>query len=482
LTVAGASICLLTTIALAAGHVAGTGAASVGAAALLLMVGWCVVHRRTDHTLAALGLYLGLLDGYVKLRTGSSSITLARDVIVVAIAGGALMRAARSEQRLALPPLGGLVVAFAAVVVVELANPSGRGLAGGLAGARQHLEFVPLFFLGYAFMRRDAHLRKFLLILVLCAAAGGVVSYVQSTLTPQELAGWGVGYRERVLGTGAFAGAGRSAFDAYGNTFVRPFGLGSDAGAGATAAALALPALIALLMGARGIRRLVLLPLSVGIALAVATSGSRAALVTVFVSVVAFGLLSAASKNALRVVVGLAISAALVYAVFQQLGAGNNTTQRARSIAPTKALATYSKERGSSVDKFGGYAYRHPLGLGVGSVGPAATVGRRSVNVQDVDSETEWNFLVLETGIAGIAVIVALNLRLISLALTRIRSIADPALRLHLAAVAAPIFGLLVAGFAGPTTATVPSAPYLWLAAGVLSYWLVTARGQRQRP
>lgn len=476
LAIVGGSVCVILTLALAAGHVVGAGAIALAAAGFLVLVGWCLSHRRVDQTLIALGLYVGLLDGYVKLRTGSSTITLARDLLVVAIATGALLRAMRSERQLMLPPLGGLVLAFCAVVVVELFNPQARSAAGGLAGVRQHLEFVPLFFLGYAFLRRETQLQKLLLILVLCAAVGGVVSYIQSTLTPQELAGWGPGYRERVIGSGAFTGAGRVAFDAAGNPSVRPFGLGSDSGAGALAAAVALPGLIALFMGGRTLLRAAMIPLSIGIALAVATSGSRAALITVFVSAVAFGVLAAASRNALRVVVGLAVGALLIYGAFQQLGSTNSTTERARTIAPTRAFSTFSAERGSSVAKFGGYAYQYPLGVGVGSVGPAATVGTGSVSAEDLDSETQWNFLVLETGLFGVAIFVALLFTLMWHALTRVRPISDPRLRLQLAALAAPIFGLVVAGFAGPFSTSVPAAPYFWLIAGVLSYWLVSNR------
>jgi O-Antigen ligase len=468
----GAGACVVATIALAASHVAGGGLPAIGAVGFLLLVGWCFAHRRVDHTLAALGLYLGLLDGYIKLSTGSSTITLARDVIVLAISGGALLRSMRSEQRLALPPLGGLVVAFCVLVFVELANPSSRGLAAGFAGVRQHLEFVPLFFLGYAFLRRGSQLRTLLFILVLCAAIGGVVSYIQSTLTPAQLAGWGPGYAERVFGTGEFAGAGRVGFGAAG-AFVRPFGLGSDSGSGAVAAALALPGLIALMMRASGRVRLALVPLSIGIALAVVTSGSRAALITVFVSVAAFGLIAAASKNAMRAVIGLAVGVAIIFVAFQQLGPGNALSERAQSVAPSKALSTFSTERGASVGEFWSLAAAHPLGAGVGWSGPAAGF-HRSAQTQRFNSETQWNFLVIELGIAGILIYLALNLRLMSLALVRIRRVDDPGLRLNLAALAAPLFALVVAGFAGATTATVPSAPYIWLVAGLLSYWLGT--------
>jgi hypothetical protein len=327
-------------------------------------------------------------------------------------------------------------------------------------------------------MRREAQIQKLILILVVCAAAGGVVSYVQSTLSPQELANWGPGYSERVLGTGAFEGAPRVTFDENGvPNAVRPFGLGSDLGAGAVAAALALPALIAMMMAAKGMRRVGLLPLAIGIGLAVATSGTRAALITVFVTMIAFGLIAAASRNGLRVIAGLALTAILVYAAFGVLGEGNSTTNRAKTITPGKAVSTFTQERASSVAKFGDYATKYPIGLGVGTVGPAAgALSDRPIATQTLNTETEWNFLVIEVGLVGLGLFLALNVRLMALALRRIRRLANPTMRLHLAALAAPLFGLIVAGFGGTTTATVPPAPYFWFVAGVLSYWLVTHR------
>ena len=463
-------------LALVEDVLAATGPVVIGAVCFGALVVWCFAHRRVDYTLAALGLYLGLLDGYLKLRTGSPLTTLLRDVLVVAIAAGVLLRALNSRQPLPIPPLGGLVLAFAAVVFIGLFNPSAPPLAVGFGGARQHLEFVPLFFLGYAFLRQGKQVEKLLLILVLCASLGGIVSYVQSTLTPQEFAAWGPGYSERILGTGGFAGAPRVSYEDGSIDAVRPFGLGSDLGAGAVAAALALPALIALLLGSRGRIRLVAIPLSIGIALAVATSGTRAALITVGVSTLAFALIAVSARSAARMLVGLAIGSLLVFGTFQLLGPDNSTTKRAQSIAPTKTLTTFQDERGVSVRRFGEYVSDYPLGVGVGSSGPAASAIRGRTRVERrFDTETEWNFLVVEVGIPGLLIFLVLNLSLIALALTRIRRLADPVLKLQLAAIAAPLFGLLVAGFAGPTTASVPPAPYFWLAAGVLSYWLVTA-------
>ena len=310
------------------------GPAALGSVVFVVLAAWCFSNRRVNQSLAVLGLYLGLLDGYLKLRTDSPTITLARDVLVAAIAGGALVRALHAHVPLSLPPLGGLVLAFCAVVLVELANPSAPSLLRGAGGVRQHLEFVPLFFLGYAFVRRESDVEKLLVIILVCAAAGGIVSYIQSRLTPAEFAQWGPGYSARILGTGPFTGSPRVFGDETGVTFVRPFGLGSDLGAGAVAAALALPALIAMMLATGRLTRLWLTPLGVGIGLAVATSGTRAALVTIFVSTVSFGLITAASRNIGRVIAGLAIGAILVYGAFAYLGPGNSTAKRAQSIAP----------------------------------------------------------------------------------------------------------------------------------------------------
>jgi len=468
---AGGALCVGLSILLATGHVVGRGSAALAGAGFLLLAAWCFTSPRVDRTLVVLALYLGLLDGYVKLRTGSPNVTLARDALVIAIAAGVLVRSVIGRERLSLPPLGGLVVAFCGVVVIELANPSARGLTAGLAGLRQHLEFVPLFFLAYAIVRTESKVRAVLVVLVFCAAIGGVVSFIQSTLTPDQLAGWGPGYRERILGTGIFAGAGRVSSVGAAN-FVRPFGLGSDAGAGAVMAALALPALVALVVVGRGRARWSIVPMSIGVGLAVATSGGRGALVLVFVTLVIFGLTAAVSKNALRAVIGIALCVALIYAAFNQIGP-NASTERAKSITPGRALSTFQSERGHSVLAFGGLASGHPLGVGLGVSGPAAGF-RATADTTVYNTETQWNFLVVETGVAGLMVYVALLLRLAWLAFTRIRRVADPALRLQLAALAAPIVAMLFSGFSGSTSASVPTAPFLWFVAGMLAYWLVT--------
>jgi len=113
-----------------------------GAAVTLAVVGtlWFATTRHTQLALALLMLYLGLLDGYLKLATGSNLVTFVRDVLLYAIVAGLLVRATVQGKRLPLPPLSGWVIAFAVLVLIQIPNPHGGTLFHSLAGVRQHLD------------------------------------------------------------------------------------------------------------------------------------------------------------------------------------------------------------------------------------------------------------------------------------------------------------------------------------------------------
>src|SRR3954447_18819309 len=168
--------------------------------------GWMFVSERYQVTLAVLAAYLGMLDGFLKLKTGSQLATLGRDLLLYAIVAGALVRFLLRKEPIRLPPLSGWILAFAMVVIVGIANPGSYPLIHGLASVRPHLEFVPLFFFGYLVMRNPARLRAFLVLLLVCGAANGVVGAIQFNLTPDQLAAWGPGYSKFIKGSGALAG------------------------------------------------------------------------------------------------------------------------------------------------------------------------------------------------------------------------------------------------------------------------------------
>jgi hypothetical protein len=438
---------------------------------------WMFFSERYALTLAVLTLYLGVVDGYLKLKTGSQYATLARDVLLYAICLGLLARAVVRREEMRLPPFAGLLIVYVLLVVVQLANPETGGLGRGVAALRPHLEFVPLFFLTYMTVRTKSRLRGMLVLLVVIGAANGIVSYVQFTLTPEQLSGWGVGYYDRIEGTEELSS--RTFADSRDELRVKPFGLGADSGAGGFIGLLALPATIALVSLERGRWRWIAFMLGFAVTLAIVTSQGRQSMIGAFVAVVGYAILTAAARRLLPTLAGIAaVAVTLALATsFSSDSAGPGAFDRVQEIAPSRILDSASEQRGGSVVKAPALAAQYPLGAGLGSVGPAGNFGREQVRA--IDNETEFNFLIVELGVVGAGVFLGLVAMVIA-RIRRLREIPDTELRVLLAALAAPLLGMVLMFFAASHTAGSPGAPYFWAISGVLAYWLGPSRnGQR---
>jgi hypothetical protein len=433
--------------------------------------------RQYHLTLAALLLWLGLFDGFVRLKTGAHALTLVRDALLYAIVVGWLIRESGRRHPLRLPPMSGWVLAFVVVVAVQLFNPANASFGHAIAALRPHLEFVPLFFLGYGVMRTRQRVRMFLALLLAIATINAVVAGYQSRLSPETLATWGPGYAERIGGTGDVSG--RVAFASGSDTpFVRPFALGSDSGFGGLVGLLAAPAALALFALTRrpGTRAAIFL-LAGGVIAAVATSQARTAVLATVGAVGAFLALGTASGRNQRILLAAIVVGLLAFAVAPRVAVIGGF-DRYESIAPGRALATTYDYRRESFSKLPGYITEFPFGAGLGSVGPAG--GRVAANeTRDLDAENEFNFLVIELGVPGLVVLLLFNVWLLVLVTTRLRRVPDAELRLLLAALAAPLFGLLLSWIVGIATATSPGSPYFWFVGGTLAYWLTQTNVHR---
>ena len=184
---------------------AGIPVAGLMAAGIVALSAWMLITPRYGLTLAALMLYVGLVDGYLKLKTGSDYLTIARDVLLYAIAAGAIIRAT-VERGASAPPLTGWVVAWLVVVGIQVFNPANGTFLHSVAAVRPHVEWVPLFFFGYLLMQDKRSLKVFLGLFVLIAAINGVVGLAQFNMTPEQLASWGPGYEQKVLSQEDVAG------------------------------------------------------------------------------------------------------------------------------------------------------------------------------------------------------------------------------------------------------------------------------------
>lgn len=458
-----------------------------GIAGGLVVVGsiWFLTTRNPQLGLVLIMLYLGLLDGYLKLASGSSVVTLIRDVFIFSLVLGLLIRAAVTRQRLPLPPLSMWLIAFTVIVLVEFANPQAGTLAHSFAGLRQHLEFVPLFFLTFAYVRTTRALRVFCILLAVVAAANGVVGWIQFKESPTQFASWGPGYSERVLGTGAFAGSGRTGESSTGASLTRPFGLGSDAGDGGLFGMVALCGIFALVASERRRRYQVLaVALALLAVVGIVTSQGRSVIVASVIALLVFALLTQRGGNRVRSLAGLvAVVGVTGLVAATVVGAAGSGSFRYSGLGPSGIVNTTSKARGISIDTIPHNIATYPFGAGLGTAGPASGSAGASALTQQgtLDAETEFSFLVLETGVPGMLVITGFLLNLLYLGFKRVRDEPDREARILLAALIAPLAAMFAQFFVSAITPSVPLGPYLFAAGGVISYWLVELPAVRRR-
>jgi hypothetical protein len=431
---------------------------------------WLATTSRTMWALGCVLVYMGLVDGFVKLKTGQELSSLGRDVLLYAVVAGI---AFRSRGPLRLPALSAWVLAWTVITLIQLAHPDNGTAIHSVASLRQHLEFVPLFFVGFAALRSHGSLNAFFALLLAVATINAAVGVYQGTLTPDGLADWGPGYDG--LLNGRTLASPRIFEGADGEATIRPPGLGSDMGFAGVLGATALPGGIALLLTCR--RRPWSVPLIalgiIGALVGVFTSQSRSAIITALVAALAMLGLMAVGGQGKRALIGFSLAAGLVCIAVMALSANDGDSfYRYKSIAPSEAGSTLLESRVGTWKEIPVYAREIPFGAGIGSAGPAAGLWDNREVVHN--AESQFNFLLVEMGIPGLVIFLAFQIALFWAILSGLARERDPRTVVLLAAMAGPLFAYAVNWLAGVNTTSTPNAAYLWLAAGVVSYWLVT--------
>jgi hypothetical protein len=461
----------------------------VGVVVGVLTVVGLVLSPRYEVSLVLIAIYLGLLEGPAKLGSGGhETVSVVRNVLIFSVGLGVLLRLIVKKEKIRLPPLSAWVLAFSALVLIEALNPKTHGILKALGGYRQQLQWVPFFFFGYAVFRTKDRFRKLFLLLGVIALANAVVNVYQTKLGPTGLAGWGPGYRDLVFGTlesGKLGGISGRTYAVEGIARVRPPGLGSDAGGGGGFGTLALAGTLALLATGPLRRRWPVLILCIGALVATATGLGRLQVIGAVVDIAAFAALSLSAgarvKRAIAAVLGvllLAIPAGLLLVSIEAKG----TFQRYESISPERIGGT-NDSKGSALSHIPNTIAAAPFGVGLGTVGAAAGFGGKQTDLVEghgVNAETQYNFITDELGLPGLVLWVALTVKLIVLALRRLRRVPDIELRLYLAAIISTFIAFTLMGFAGPTMAAPAFGPFFWLSAGIGAYWFA-GPGRRTR-
>lgn len=444
--------------------------AALGAVGVVMLM----VSTRYAVTLALLALYLGLLDGPIKLESASKAASALRDVLIAAVVIGMIMRIPLKKERLSMPSLSGWVLAFVAVVLIEALNPHTSGILKSLGGYRQQLEWVPFFFFGYLIMRSKQRFRQLFLLLGVIALANGVAGAYQARLSPGQLASWGPGYSN--LEGGGVHLTGRT-YSVEGVAHVRPPALGSDAGFGGGIGVIALPGLLALLAVGRLRRRWPVLLCCLGAVLGIATSASRTSAVVGALVLVGFALLSLlAGLRVGRPLMSLVVVAVAVFTIGAALVVveGNGIFARQESLTSVqRAEETGESAKERSLAQIPSDLFHAPFGLGLGTGGSASGFGgsqRVEIEGQEVTGGSAYNLLTKELGLPGLLLWVGLSLNVIILASRGLRRVRDIELRTYLVGILTAFIALTIQGLSGPTLAVTTGA-FLWFVPGVIAYW-----------
>ena len=447
-----------------------------------------VFSTRYEVTLTVLALYLGLLDGPIKLEHPGRLTSAGRDVLIIAIAAGMLMRLLLKRQRLTRPPLSGWVMVFVAVVLVQAFNPDTGSILKVLGGYRQELEFVPFFFFGYLIIRSKQRFRQLFLLFGVIALANGLVGAYQSRLTPGQVATWGPGYAERIEGGSSNSTklSGRT-YVAEGAPHVRPTALGSDAGAGGAVGVIALPGLLALLAAGKTRRRWPVVLGILGALLAIGTSASRTFVVVGAAELVVFvGLALIARAGISRALAGL--MAGLVLAtgagvalialdggqiLHREEGLINPTPREGKGLEVEKEQGEDNKTR--NLSEIPRDIADAPFGIGLGVTGAVSGFGgggKPTLEEEKVSGGSAYNLLTVETGALGLFIWLGLSASVIVLGISRLRRIEDTELRLYLVGMLTAFIAVAIQGLSAPTLAVSPAGAFQWFAVGVLAFWI----------
>lgn len=474
-----AAIALGITVAMPHASILPVLGAIISAVAIVLLM----VSSRFEITVLIVALYLGMLDGPVKLLFSLGELAPAvRDILLLAICIGAVLRLIVNRERVSLPPLSGWVLAFTGLVLMEAFNPKTASVFKVVAGFRAQLEWVPFFFFAYLLIRSKRRFRQMFIVIGVMALANGVVSTYQTALSPGQLAAWGPGYHQRVMPTVASSNGNplkARVYNSEGEARVRPMGLGSDAGFGGGVGVLALPGCLALLATWQRRRRWIAGILFMGAIVAVATGLGRLQVIGAVLGVVAYvGFVSLTGRNVTRAL-GALFAILLVtvpLGVFFVSSVRSGTFKRYASIAPNQAASTVPTHKSAAWTKIPKVIAAAPFGVGLGSVGSVGGFGGKITDLVEghtVSSETEYNYVTNELGAPGLLLWVALSLYIIALVVRRLPRVRDGEIAIYLAATFAPIVALTLMGFSGPWYSSAAAGPYFWFAIGIAAYWFV---------
>lgn len=407
--------------------------------ALALLIGgltllWFLTTERISLALLLLIAYLGICEGYFKLMSSGTLFFVAyavRNILVAALILNLLIKAYNRKldeigYGFTWPPFSLIIGFYFLWCIISIFHPEGINLVNSIAGVRPHIEFVPLYFIGFLVCKKEPQwFVQLLIVLVIIGVLNSVAAIHQYRIGPEALPQvWGAGYEKLVAGINnnefqmqtmrdELMLTSRIYYDSEYNLRLRPPGLGSDHTFPAMVAQISIFATLVLLFYYLKTRNYWLFGfLAVAdllLFMGIVVSASRSYLLLTITGL-AVGLLlytrEVLSGQKLKIIVLLIIAATILagnYVVRSYLS--ESVYDRFHNIStPEKLFTSLESEKFANLKHTQRYLLEHPLGRGLGKVGPGAAFF--ATPIDDVtglgNGETEVNVFLSELGIVGL--------------------------------------------------------------------------------
>lgn len=162
-----------------------------------LVFGGCVVVATVLRTWR-MGFYIFfiwmLFEDFVRKFMGNSlGLFFGKDILLLFIYGAFFVEVHRGREKTFRPPFLIFLSLFVWLGVIQVFNQNSPSILYGLLGFKVDFYYIPLLFVGYALVRDDTELRKFLVINAVLAAVISALGIIQaivgnSFLNPAVLA------------------------------------------------------------------------------------------------------------------------------------------------------------------------------------------------------------------------------------------------------------------------------------------------------
>ena len=135
-----------------------------------------------------------LSEDLVRKYMGNSlELFFGKDILLAVVYVALFVEIRKGREKTFRPPFLPFLSLFVLLGVIQVFNPNSPSILYGLLGLKTYFYYMPLLFVGYALIRTDADLRKFLVVSAILAGVISILGIIQaivgnSFLNPAKLA------------------------------------------------------------------------------------------------------------------------------------------------------------------------------------------------------------------------------------------------------------------------------------------------------